>query len=65
MAQSHIRMEPMMKNVRFLGLNVHAQTIAVAIAEVGEKYAARRILVPTTRKAHTAGCANLVRGSSG
>src|SRR5256885_14153608 len=27
--------EPAMKNVRFVGLDVHAETIAVAVAEVG------------------------------
>ena len=35
MAQSHMRKEPVMKNVRFVGLDVHAETIAIAIAEPG------------------------------
>jgi transposase len=35
MAQSHKRKEPVMKNVRFVGLDVHAEAIAVAIAEPG------------------------------
>ena len=33
MAQSHKRKEPVMRNVRFIGLDVHAETIAVAVAE--------------------------------
>jgi transposase len=36
MAQSHKRKEPVMKNVRFVGLDVHAETISVAVAE-GER----------------------------
>jgi hypothetical protein len=28
-----MRKEPVMKNVRFIGLDVHAETIAVAVAE--------------------------------
>jgi len=33
-AQSHMREEPVMKkNTRFVGLDVHADTIAVAVAE--------------------------------
>src|SRR6266581_7820186 len=31
--QSHMRKEPVMSNVRFIGLDVHAETIAVAVAE--------------------------------
>ena len=31
--QSHIRKESVMKKIRFVGLDVHAETIAVAIAE--------------------------------
>ena len=31
--QSHMRKEPVMKKVRFIGLDVHADTIAVAVAE--------------------------------
>jgi hypothetical protein len=31
--QSHMRKEPVMSKVRFIGLDVHANTIAVAIAE--------------------------------
>jgi len=34
-AQSRIRMRAAVKNVRFIGLDVLAQTIAVAVAEVG------------------------------
>ena len=34
-AQSHMRLEPVMKSVRFVGLDVHAETIAVAVAEPG------------------------------
>lgn len=35
-AQSYIRMEPVMrKNTRFVGLDVHANTIAVAVADAG------------------------------
>src|SRR3989442_11346869 len=33
--QSHMRKEPVMKKVRFIGLDVHADTIAVAVAEPG------------------------------
>src|SRR6202171_5468991 len=33
--QSHMRKEPVMKRVRFIGLDVHADTIAVAVAEPG------------------------------
>jgi hypothetical protein len=32
-AQSRIKWEPAMRNVRFIGLDVHAETIAVAVAE--------------------------------
>lgn len=35
MAQSHMRKEPVVKKVRFVGLDVHAETIAVAVAEPG------------------------------
>ena len=31
--QSHMRKEPVMKKVRWVGLDVHADTIAVAVAE--------------------------------
>jgi len=31
--QSHMRKEPVMSKVRFLGLDVHADTIAVGVAE--------------------------------
>ena len=31
--QSHMRKEPVMSKVRFVGLDVHADTIAVAVAE--------------------------------
>ena len=31
--QSHMRKEPVMRKVRFIGLDVHADTIAVAVAE--------------------------------
>jgi len=34
-AQSHMRREPVMDKVRFVGLDVHAETIAVAVAESG------------------------------
>jgi hypothetical protein len=35
-AQSYMRKEPVaMKNTRFAGLDVHAATIAVAVAETG------------------------------
>src|SRR6266850_5114373 len=33
--QSHMRKEPVMSTVRFIGLDVHAATIAVAVAELG------------------------------
>ena len=33
--QSHMRKEPVMSTVRFIGLDVHADTIAVAVAEPG------------------------------
>jgi len=35
MAQSHMRKEPVMTKIRFVGLDVHAETIAVAVAEGG------------------------------
>ena len=31
--QSHMRKEPVMRKIRFIGLDVHADTIAVAVAE--------------------------------
>ena len=31
--QSHMRREPVMSKVRWIGLDVHADTIAVAVAE--------------------------------
>ena len=38
MAQSHMRQEPVMKKAtRYVGLDVHAETIAVAIAEPGRE----------------------------
>ena len=33
--QSHMRKEPVMSKVRFIGLDVHADTITVAVAEPG------------------------------
>jgi len=39
-AQSAYKWEPAMKNVRFIGLDVHAETIAVAVAEPGVRFEA-------------------------
>ena len=42
--QSHMRREPVMSKVRWIGLDVHAETIAVAVAESGGEVRALRVI---------------------
>lgn len=53
MAQSHMRKEPVVrKTTRFLGLDVHADTIAVAVAEAGRDGEVRSVgIIPNRPEA--------------
>src|SRR6185295_18040823 len=42
--QSHMRKEPVMTKVRFIGFDVHAETIAVAVAEPGDEVRALGVI---------------------